>query len=137
MRDRRKTIESLRRLAERPGTKAEGETARALLEKMNGIFVPIKPFIASEWPRKTKVYYNCWCYPINDLCEIVGKEAKAADGRMWLRMRFDHLKQPRWVPVTSEKGLHISKTPIPTKEADYLSDGMATIGNLASVYERH
>jgi hypothetical protein len=34
MKDRQKTIESLRRLAERPGTPAEGENARRILKKL-------------------------------------------------------------------------------------------------------
>ena len=37
MRNRSRTIESLRRLAERPGTPHEGETARMLLAKLGAI----------------------------------------------------------------------------------------------------
>ena len=119
MRNRRQTIESLRRLAERPGTKAEGETARKLLEKMLGNHPQPKQFNAAEFPRGTAVFYNYWAYPQNDPCVIVGKEPKIIHGRVWLRMRFTHLKEPRRVPVTSQKGCHISKTPLEPREADY------------------
>jgi hypothetical protein len=120
MRNRRKTIESLRRLAERPGTPHEGQVAAAMLERMAGT-VPIpKPFIASEFPRGTAVFYNRWAYPQNDPAVIVGKEPKIIKGEVWMRMRFTHLKQPRRVPVTSAKGCHISKVPLSPEEAEYL-----------------
>lgn len=120
MRNRRQTIESLRRLAERPGTKHEGETARKLLEKMVGSVPVPKPFRACDFPRDTKVFYNYWAYPQNDPCVIVGREPKIIEGRVWLRMRFNHLKRPRRVPVTSTKGLHISKEPLSQSDAEYL-----------------
>lgn len=118
MRNRRKTIESLRRLAERPGTPAEGRTARALLEKMVGNVPVPTPFNVAEFPTGTAVFYNYWAYPINDPCIIVGREPRIIQGRTWLRMRFTHLKQPRRVPVTSEKGCHISKAPLSDADAD-------------------
>jgi hypothetical protein len=120
-RDRRKTIASLRRLAERPGTPAEGELARRLLEKMST--APkrtVKPFLAAEFPRGTAVFYNYWAYRENDPCQIVGKEPKVAEGQTWLRMKFDSLKQPRWVPVTSAMGCHISRTPLSTQESEFM-----------------
>lgn len=40
MRDKQRTIESLRRLAERPGTPQEGETARKKLWEMEAKTVP-------------------------------------------------------------------------------------------------
>ena len=119
MRNRRKTIESLRRLAERPGTPSEGEVARRLLDKMAGRAVPVKPaFNAADFPRGTSVFYNYWAYPQNEPCVIVGKQPKVIQGETWVRMRFEHLKQPRRVPVTSAKGCHISKVPLSAEEAD-------------------
>jgi hypothetical protein len=117
-RNRRRTIESLKRLAERPGTPEEGKTARALLEKMLGN-IP-KPFDPAEFPRGTAVFYNRWAYPQNDPCVIVGREPKIIQGETWLRMSFPHLKQPRRVPVTSRKGCHISKAPLAAADAEYL-----------------
>lgn len=118
-RDRRKTIAALRRLAERPGTPAEGETARRLLEKMAPMRT-VKPFLSAEFPRGVAVFYNYWAYRENEPCLIVGKEPKLIDGKTWLRMKFDKLKQPRWVPVTSVMGCHISRTPLPSEESDYM-----------------
>lgn len=119
MRNRRKTIESLRRLAERPGTPSEGEVARKLLDKLMGGLPAPKPFNVADFPRGTLVYYNYWAYPINDPCVIVGKEPKTIQGQVWLRMKFNHLKQPRRVPVTSEIGCHISKTPLSREDSGY------------------
>lgn len=121
MRNRRKTIASLRRLAERPGTVAEGETARALLEIMEGRVRPRKLFTEAEFPRFTKIYYNYWAYNRNETGVIVGKKPKEIQGRIWIRIKFDHLKQPRSVPVTSDKhGCHISREPLPSQECDEL-----------------
>ncbi len=120
MRNRRRTIESLRRLADRPGTPHEGATARMLLERMIASAPTSKPFDIAEFPRGTAVYYNYWAYPHNDPCVIVGKESKIIQGQTWIIMRFTHLKQPRRVPVTSRKGSHISKTPLSSQDVEYL-----------------
>ncbi len=120
MRNRRQTIESLKRLAERPGTPHEGEVARKMLERMAGNVPQPKPFNASDFPRGTTVYYNYWAYLTNEKCVIVGREPKTIQGQIWLRMQFDRLKQPRRVPVTSSKGCHISKTPLSEADAEYL-----------------
>jgi hypothetical protein len=119
VRNRRQTIESLRRLAERPGTIHEGKVAKAMLERMAKSPVP-KQFNASEFPRGAAVFYNYWAYSQNAPCVIVGKEPQTIEGRIWLRMRFAHLKQPRRVPVTSAKGCHISKTPMSRSDAEEL-----------------
>jgi hypothetical protein len=54
MRDRSKTIASLRRLIERPGTPQEGETARRLLEMMGGkigfhVLSMLLIILAAQW----------------------------------------------------------------------------------------
>ena len=120
MRNRHKTIESLQRLADRPGTRHEGETARKLLGQMVGNLPILKPFDPTEFPRGTKVFYNYWAYPFNCPAAIVGKETKLIQGETWIRMKFDHLKQARRVPVTSAKGCHISKDRISADDAEYL-----------------
>lgn len=107
MRDRQKTIEALRRLSEHPGTDAEGDTARRLLEQMGGgVWTPI-PF--PGFPRGTRIYYCYWCYRNTPGVTVSAPEWRR--GQQWMRIRFDHLKQPRWVPVTSELGCHIAETP--------------------------
>lgn len=121
MRNRRKTIASLRRLADRPGTPEEGETARALLERMEGFVRPRRLFTESEFPRFTKIYYNYWAYAWNEKGIIVGKTPRQIQGQTWVRIKFDHLKSPRSVPVTSTKhGCHISREPISKEESDEL-----------------
>lgn len=115
--NRRKTIEALRRLAERPGTPHEGKVARAMLEKMEARTVPVRPFVASEWPRFTPIFYNYWCYT-NAAGVIIGKEPKIIQGETWLRIKFEHLKTPRRVPVTSRKGCHLSKVPLSREESE-------------------
>jgi hypothetical protein len=119
MRNRRKTIESLRRLAERPGTKAEGETAKRLLESMTAGMPQPKPLNLADFPRGTEIWYAYWCYS-NCRGTVRTKPPKIIQGRWWMLVKFDHLKQARWVPVESRKGCHISKTPFSPEQADYL-----------------
>lgn len=106
MRDRSKTIASLRRLIERPGTPQEGETARLLLEMMGGKDWVPRPFDASMYPCGTVVYYCYWCYE-NDRGVVCKQPPKFERGQWWMRIQFDRLKQPRWVTVTSELGCHL------------------------------
>lgn len=121
MRNRRKTIESLRRLAERPGTVAEGETAQRLLDRMRGSVSISTRFDAGKFPRFTPIYYNYWAYPPNAPGTVVGRAPKEVQGRMWLRIKFAYLKNPRAVPVTSAHGCHISTAPLRPDEAEYLA----------------
>lgn len=120
MRNRHKTIESLRRLAERPGTPEEGKTARRLLEKMVGTLPGNRPFNADEFPLLAEVWYAYWCYR-NEHGYIAAKQPKIAQGQTWMRIKFDHLKQPRWVPITSTGcGCHLSRTPFSEQNAEWL-----------------
>lgn len=119
MRDRTKTRESLRRLAERPGTHAEGETAKRLLEKFGvRLWIP-KPFDHSQFPRGTRVFYCYWCYR-NDTGTVACDDPKILRGIKWLRIKFDNLKQPRWVPVESDLGCHLGLEPFVGDEAEIL-----------------
>jgi len=122
MRNRRRTIESLRRLAERPGTPAEGETARRLLERM-GASAPMRPgqrvFSLTEFPRGARVWYAYWSYD-NAPGEIVCNAPNAIEGKLWMRIKFDYLTHPRWVPVTSALGCHLSRSPFEGEEAKAL-----------------
>jgi hypothetical protein len=126
MRNRRKTIESLRRLAERPGTPAEGETAHRLLEQMleqmgakSSPPIPPRIFSLGQFPRGTQVYYCYWCYD-NARGVIDCNGPKVLDSQIRMRIKFDRLKQPRWVPVTSKHGCHIALAPFRGDEAELL-----------------
>jgi hypothetical protein len=120
MRNRRKTIESLRRLAERPGTTHEGENEKRALARMLERNPKVRPFNACDFPKGTLVFYNYWAYTKNDPCVVVGKQPKTIQSQTWMRLKFQSLKQPRWVPVTSVKGSHISTKPLSAEEANYL-----------------
>lgn len=117
MRNRRKTIESLRRLAERPGTPHEGALAEKMLERMAGSGPVPRPFRIEDWPRFTEIFYSYWCYK-NARGVIAGKAFKMIQGQWWVRIKFDHLKTVRIVPVTSDAcGCHLSKTRMTKEEA--------------------
>lgn len=160
MRNRHDTIASLRRLAERPGTPEEGDTARRLLRKMEAAHthhrrqsfymddwlrqyrarvypVPAPsrprpqpdayartaaPFNAEEFPVGTRIFYNYWACDANAPGTIVGKKQahQQLAGKAWVRIKFDHLKQARWVPVTSGAGVHISTVPLSAERSKYM-----------------
>ena len=119
MRDRSKTIASLRRLIERPGTPQEGETARRLLEMMGGKDWVPHPFNASDYPCGTVVYYCYWCYE-NDRGVVRTKPPSYHHGQWWMLIKFDRLKTARWVQVTSEVGCHLGFVPFKGNEYDVL-----------------
>jgi hypothetical protein len=119
MRNKQKTIESLRRLAERPGSPNEGEIARALLEQLGAKFWKARPFAPSLFPPGTVVYYCYWCYR-NDRGVVRTKPPKVIQNQWWMLIKFDRLKQARWVPVTSELGCHLSLTPFEGNEQETL-----------------
>jgi hypothetical protein len=123
-RNRRRTIESLKRLAERPGTPAEGETARRLLEKMGENISPPyigRVFTIANFPRGTRVFYQYWAYE-NATGAIACDLSKVIQGQIWMRIKFDHLKQARWVPVTSKRGCHLAQKPFHGDEAILLEN---------------
>ena len=122
MRDRSKTIASLRRMIERPGTPEEGQTARRLLEMMGGENWIPRPFDPAEWPFGTRLFYCYWCYD-NDIGTVRTKPPKFVQGQWWMLIKFDRLKQARWVPVTSDLGCHIAKQPFWGDEAETLYRG--------------
>jgi hypothetical protein len=98
-------IEALRRLAERPGTEAEGLVAKAMLEKLGA--KPWRPFNAADWPAGKRLIYNYWAYD-NESGTMMKQPPKMIQGQWWMRIKFDRLKEPRWVPVTSDHyGCHL------------------------------
>lgn len=122
MRNRRQTIESLKRLAERPGTPAEGETAQRLLEKMGGAvrqFPTPRMFSLSEFPRGARVFYCYWAY--NNMPGTIACDGpNVIEGYVWMKIKLDYLKTPRWVPVTSRLGCHLSRDSFEGEEAKAL-----------------
>lgn len=122
MRDRSKTIDSLRRLAERPGSVEEGNTARRLLELMGGTdWIPTL-FDPHKFPLGSVVYYCYWCYRNDRAVVVKGRNGlfQYHQGQTWMRLKFDRLKTPRWVPVTSNLGCHIGIAPFVGNEAEVL-----------------
>ena len=94
MRDRSQTIAALRRLAERPGTPAEGETARRLLEAMGGISWVPHPFDPAMFPAGTRTFYCYWCYR-NTPVEGSEEETLYRRNIDWVQMQRDFLKRLR------------------------------------------
>jgi len=119
MRNKRATAASLRRLAERPGTPAEGETARRLLAKFAPKEWVGRPFAAADFPKGARVFYCYWCYR-NDPAIVVTHNVKHIGGATWMCLKFDRLKNSRWVPVTSSLGCHLALAPFEGDEAEIL-----------------
>ena len=71
---------------------------------------PVLPFDAAKFPPGTRIFYCYWCYS-NKAGTVRKLPPRWIQGRWWMHVKFDHLKQPRWVPVTSEKGCHIATEP--------------------------
>ena len=150
-------LAALRALAERPGTKAEGEVAREMLQRLEAKQTPAEQVyaqfgdflrsgsmddlrravgeelcgcgnrypafaecpltqhheaVASEirerFPRGTLVYYNCWAYSKNCTGIVSGYPREWN----WLRIKFDHLKTVRSVPVYCNGLWHLSSAPV-------------------------
>ena len=71
---------------------------------------------AKRFPRGTRVYYNCWAYEKN----CTGTVCASYSNRWnWLRIKFDHLKQSRPVPVYDVDGWHISTEPLEDESLIY------------------
>lgn len=119
MRNRKKTIEALRRLADRPGTPHEGEVARRFLELFGGKEWIPRPFVASDFPVGARIFYCYWCYK-NESGIVCKQPPKMIRNQWWMRIKFDNLKQPRWVPVTSDLGCHLGFNPFKGNEKDIL-----------------
>jgi hypothetical protein len=120
VRDKAKTIASLRRLAERPGSPNEGEIARRLLEQLGAKAWVGRPFNpVEEFFSGATIYYCYWAYR-NERGVICKQAPKMQRGEWWMRIKFERLKQARWVPVTSPLGCHLSLTPFEGNEQETL-----------------
>lgn len=151
---KRRKLQALRNLAERPGTEAEGAVARAMLEKAEAeqrtpedafadylhthslddladavsrkrcrcgnrhpafTTCPKTDFHASldaekreKFPRGARVHYNYWAYAENCPGNVVGYSKEWG----WIRIKFDHLKHSRSVPIYTPLGWHLSTVPL-------------------------
>lgn len=119
MKNKSKTIDALRRVAERPGSPNEGEIAKRLLAQLGVKHWTPRQFIRSDWLKGKEVFYCYWCYR-NDHGVIASDKTQVHRGETWLRIKFDRLKQPRWVPVTSPLGCHIGTEPFTGNESETL-----------------
>lgn len=77
-----------------------------------------------RFPRGTRSYYNKWAYSRNCPCVV-----KCASPQWnWMRVKFDHLKSARSIPIYSADGWHLSTEPITDIEAlRVLRGGMKNI----------
>jgi hypothetical protein len=135
-------LAAIRALAERPGTPAEGQVARDILKRLTvkgqniadavedlDDWLPdharsmrlrysnpfarerIKVEIRQHFPKGMRVYYNYWAYPDNCAGTVTGYPVDSACWA-WIRIKFDHLKQARRVPIFTSEGWHLSAEPI-------------------------
>ena len=134
-------LAALSNLAERPGTHAEGNVAREKLKraerstvtwpitKSRGItstcdcggpilyglgcvrsdlHYALNGEMRRRFPRGTRVYYNKWAYSRNCPAFVTGYSEKWN----WIRLKFDHLKTSRAVPIYVAGRWHLSTTPV-------------------------
>jgi hypothetical protein len=62
----------------------------------------------TRFPRGTRVYYNRWAYTANCPGVVTGPGKDWS----WIRVKFDHLKNSRAIPIYSELGWHLSTEPL-------------------------
>jgi hypothetical protein len=89
-----------------------------MLEKFGGEEWVPTVFDALMFPRGTRIWYCYWAYLNNP--GVVLADPKIDHGQWWMRIKFDHLKQSRWVPVTSPLGCHIGLRPFDGNVRDTL-----------------
>jgi hypothetical protein len=105
-----RTIQALRNLATRPGTEAEGLLAEKILSLVDLGYedIPSSKTASQLFPVGTRVYYNYWAYAPNCPAVVVGY----CTDTNWIRLKFDHLKARRNVPIHSVQGWHLFTSPI-------------------------
>jgi hypothetical protein len=140
-------LEALQNLADRPGTPHEGAVARAMLEKLTGkpytptpqpaprvhrprakkkAPAPVVPDylkdplkmafeVRSRFPLGTKVWYSAKGFPVNSPGTVIGFER--AGHRVMVDFEWFPIKT---VVACTDRGWHLSKKPIPQKQAEKL-----------------
>jgi hypothetical protein len=66
------------------------------------------------------VYYNKWPYDLNSPGTVTGWPKPDGRNWGWRRIKVDHLKSARAVPIYSTAGWHLSKEPLDIAEAERL-----------------
>ena len=163
-----KTIEALKRLAERPGYPHEGALAKQRLAELRkdkpelfsrntaadiiraywqsatphplqtwkcpcghvcsiGAHCPnheaheaVRAKTAATFNKGDRVFYNRWAYEPNCAATVMGYPKPDGVNWGWIRLKFDHLKASRNVPIYSEKGVHLSHEPLAMFDALWL-----------------
>lgn len=69
--------------------------------------------IRVRFKKGDRVLYNYWAYEPDSPATVVGYcERGKPDGHSypwaWIRLKFDHLKRPRTVPIHSKDGWHLT-----------------------------
>ncbi len=72
----------------------------------------IRMEIRARFKPDDEVFYNRWAYAVNSPGRVVGYPRPARDNWNWLRIQFDHVSQPRAVPVYCAKGWNLSVEPL-------------------------
>lgn len=81
----------------------------------------LRASIAAAFQKGDRVYYNFWAYEPNCPATVMGFPKPDKENWGWIRLRFDHLKASRNVPIHSPfQGLHLLKTPLAMFEALFL-----------------
>lgn len=80
----------------------------------------IREKIRGMFQRGDRVYYNRWAYPMNCPAIFLGMVRPTPKNWAWVRVKFDHLTNPRPIPAISERGFHLSKEPLSDEAASYL-----------------
>lgn len=73
--------------------------------------------LCEQFPRGTRVYYNFWAYPPNCPATVSGYTATIG----WIRLKFDHLKTVRTVPIYASGELRLFTAPINEAAAERMS----------------
>lgn len=98
------------------------------LDRQEAIRVDAKKY----FPKGTRVYYNKWAYPRN--CAGVSTGHQSEWG--WLRVKFDHLKSARDIPIYTAAGWHLTTDPVADSERlAVLREGMEQMEETSKLAE--
>lgn len=97
----------------------------ALSEKCSNIVghLAIQTEIRTRFKKGDRVFYNYWAYPKDCPATVAGYVKLGPDGGHahpwgWIRLKFDHLKSARAVPIYKE-GWCLSHTPAALSDSPY------------------
>jgi len=73
---------------------------------------------AVRFKKGDRVFYNGWAYKMNCPATVVGMPKPDTNNWGWIRLKFDHLKQARNVPIFWKGGCNLSHQPLSDEEAE-------------------